>query len=251
MPIRAVMFDLENTLMHAAAPDMWPEVIERGNQALMDYLCELGILKECDTFMVEFNQRLRKYYAERDKQMIETSTFVVLKELLAEKGYTNLSDSVIRDSLDQHYAVTQKNWRLEKDAIPCLEALQAANYKMGIISNAGDDRDVQKLVETFGITSYFDIVLTSAACGYRKPHKKIFELALEYFNIRAEEVAMIGDTLKADIQGANQMGMYSVWITRRVENPSEDNLSVQPQAIIKSLAELPILLHELELDFSV
>jgi len=250
MPIRAVMFDLGNTLMHAVAPDMWPEVIQRGNQALMDYLCNLDILKECDTFMDEFNQRLRKYYAERDKQMIETSTFLVLKELLAEKGYTDLSDSVIRDSLDQHYAVTQRNWKLEKDTVPCLEALQAANYKMGIISNAGDDRDVQNLVENFEIAPFFDIVFTSAACGYRKPHPKIFELALEYFNIRAEEVAMVGDTLNADILGANQMGMYSIWITRRIEKEAEEELPAQPQATIKSLAELPILLHEMELDFN-
>ena len=122
---------------------------------------------------------------------------------------------------------------------------------MGIISNAGDDRDVQQLVENFDIGSFFDIVLTSAACGYRKPHKRIFELALEYFNIRAEEVAMVGDTLSADILGANQMGMYSIWITRRVEKEPEGELPAQPQAVINSLAELPILLQDMELDFDL
>ena len=247
MPIRAVMFDLGNTLMHAVAPDMWPEVIHRGNQALMDYLCNLDILTECDTFTVEFNQRLHQYYAERDKQMIETSTFLVLKELLTEKGYADVSDRVIRESLDEHYAVTQKNWKLEKDTVTCLEALQQGNYKMGIISNAGDDRDVQQLVKRFGIDSYFELILTSAACGYRKPHQRIFELALEYFNVRAEEVAMVGDTLNADILGANQMDMYSIWITRRVEDPTDGELPVKPQATLKTLDQLPSLLQELEL----
>jgi len=247
MPIRAVMFDLGNTLMYAVAPDMWPEVIHRGNQALMDYLCNLDILTECDTFTVEFNQRLHQYYAERDKQMIETSTFLVLKELLAEKGYADVSDRVIRESLDEHYAVTQKNWKLEKDTVTCLEALQQGNYKMGIISNAGDDRDVQQLVKRFGIDSYFELILTSAACGYRKPHQRIFELALEYFNVRAEEVAMVGDTLNADILGANQMDMYSIWITRRAEDPTDGELPVKPQATLKTLDQLPSLLQELEL----
>ena len=247
MPIRAVMFDLGNTLMHAVAPDMWPEVIHRGNQALMDYLCNLNILTECDTFTVEFNQRLHQYYAERDKQMIETSTFLVLKELLTEKGYADVSDRVIRESLDEHYAVTQKNWKLEKDTVTCLEALQQGNYKMGIISNAGDDRDVQQLVKRFGIDSYFELILTSAACGYRKPHQRIFELALEYFNVRAEEVAMVGDTLNADILGANQMDMYSIWITRRAEDPTDGELPVKPQATLKTLDQLPSLLQELEL----
>ena len=249
MPLRAVMFDLGNTLMHAVAPpEMWPEIIRRGNDALIDHLCEQGFLEDCNTFVVEFNQRLRQYYAERDEKMLETSTFIVLKEMLAEKGYSDISDKAIRDGLDAHYAYTQKNWKLEKDTIPCLDTLQLANYKMGIISNAGDDRDVQQLVENFKISSYFDIVLTSAACGYRKPHPRIFELALEYFNVKPEEVAMVGDTLDADVRGANQMGMYSIWITRRAILPEYGELPFQPQATIKTLAELPLILHELELN---
>ena len=248
MLIRAVIFDLGNTLMYPIASDLWPEVIQRGNQALMDHLCDLNILTECDTFMFDFNQRLHQYYDERDKEMVETSTFLVLKELLAEKGYTNVPDSVIRESLDAHYAVTQKNWQLEDDAIDCLDTLQQEKYKLGLVSNAGDHRDVLQLVEKFGLESYFEFILTSAGCGYRKPHQTIFQLALENVNAPAENVAMVGDTLNADILGANQVGMYSIWITRRTDFPPDKTLPIQPRAIIKSLGELPNLLRELELD---
>ena len=248
MQIRAVIFDLGNTLMYSVAPDLWPEVIRRGNQALMDYLSEQGILNDSDNFVLEFNERLQHYYKERDVLMIETSTFLVLKELLAEKGYTTIPDSVIRDGLDAHYAITQKNWQLEDDTISCLSTLQEQKYKMGLVSNAGDDRDVFQLVEKFNLEPYFDFVLTSAACGYRKPHHKIFQLALENFNVPAEHVAMVGDTLNADILGANQMGMYSIWITRRAKSPTENELPIQPKSTIKSLIELPNLLRELELD---
>lgn len=248
MLIRAVIFDLGNTLMYPVAPDLWPEVIRRGNQALMDYLCELNVLTDCDTFMLEFNQRLHQYYDERDKQMIETSTFLVLKELLAEKGYGDISDSMIRDSLDKHYAVTQKNWQLEEDAIACLTTLQEQKYSLGLVSNAGDHRDVLQLVEKFNLSPYFEFILTSAGCGYRKPHPRIFQLALEKLNARPEEVAMVGDTLNADILGAKQAGMYSVWINRRTTTPADDTLPVIPDAIINSLGELPSVLRDLELD---
>lgn len=249
MLIRAVIFDLGNTLMYPVAPDLWPEVIKRGNKALMDHLCELNLISDCDDFMLEFNQRLHQYYDERDEQMIETSTFLVLKELLVEKGHTEISDSIIRESLDAHYAVTQKNWQLEEDTISCLSMLQEQNYKLGLLSNAGDHRDVLQLVEKFELDPYFEFILTSAGCGYRKPHQKIFQLALEKVNAKAEEIAMVGDTLKADILGANQIGMYSVWITRRVDDvPPDNELPVQPEATINSLGELPSLLRELELD---
>lgn len=247
MLIRAVIFDLGNTLMYPVAPDLWPEIIQRGNQALMDHLCELNILTDCDNFMFEFNQRLHQYYDVRDKEMIETSTFLVLKELLAEKGYSDVSDAVIRDSLDAHYAITQKNWQLEDDAIDCLTTLQKQNYRLGLVSNAGDHRDVLQLVEKFNLTPFFEFILTSAGCGYRKPHPKIFQLALEMINAPAKEVAMVGDNLNADILGANQAGMYSIWITRRTETQSDDTLPILPEAFIKSLGELPSLLRDLEI----
>lgn len=246
--IRAVIFDLGNTLMYPVAPDLWPEVIKRGNEALINYLCNLDILAECDDFVVEFNQRLHRYYEERDKLMIETSTFAVLKELLAEKGYSNVPDNVIRESLDAHYAVTQKNWQLEDDTISCLSTLLEQNYKLGLVSNAGDHRDVLQLLEKFELSPYFEFIMTSAGCGYRKPHHKIFQLALEQISAPAEEVAMVGDNLRADIYGANRAGMYSIWITRRTDFPPDDTLPIQPQAIIKTLGELPSLLRELELD---
>jgi HAD superfamily hydrolase (TIGR01662 family) len=248
MLIRAVIFDLGNTLMYSVAPDLWPEVIQRGNRALMDYLCKLNILTDCDNFMFEFNQRLHQYYDKRDRHMIETSTFLVLKELLAEKGYGDVSDAVIRDSLDAHYAVTQKNWHLEDDTIDCLTTLQKQNYKLGLLSNAGDHRDVLQLVERFNLSQYFEFVLTSAGCGYRKPHPKIFQLALEMMNARSGEVVMVGDTLTADILGANEAGMFSIWINRRTDTPPDETLPVIPDAIIKTLGELPSLLRDLELD---
>jgi HAD superfamily hydrolase (TIGR01662 family) len=247
MLIRAVIFDLGNTLMYSVAPDLWPEVIRRGNQALMDYLCKMNVLTNCNNFLIEFNQRLHQYYDKRDKKMIETSTFLVLKELLTEKGYTDISDAVIRDSLDAHYAVTQKNWQLEDDALACLKTLQEQNYRLALVSNAGDHRDVLQLVEKFNLTPYFEFILTSASCGYRKPHQRIFQLALDNINARAEEVVMVGDTLNADILGANQMGLYSIWITRRTITPLDDTLPILPDAIIRSLGELPGLLRDIEL----
>ena len=59
---------------------------------------------------------------------------------------------------------------------------------------------------------------------------------------------MIGDVLTADVLGANQLGMYSIWLTRRADVPQDGELPAQPRATIKTLDELPLLLQELELD---
>jgi FMN phosphatase YigB (HAD superfamily) len=57
---------------------------------------------------------------------------------------------------------------------------------------------------------------------------------------------MVGDIPEADIFGANQLGMYSIWITRRVIIPDEGELTIQPQAVITALDQIPGLLAEIE-----
>ncbi|MGH7809037.1 MAG: HAD family hydrolase, partial [Candidatus Binatia bacterium] len=113
-------------------------------------------------------------------------------------------------------------------------------------SNAGDDKDVQQLAKKFRIESHFDFILTSARCSYRKPHPRIFELALSNWYFLPNEAVMVGDNLDADIRGAQNAGLYSVWISRRAGERTEDELTVQPDASLPSLSELPALLDRLQ-----
>ena len=83
-----------------------------------------------------------------------------------------------------------------------------------------------------------------AADSYRKPPPRIFDLALAHWNIPANDVAMVGDSLEADIAGAKQLGIYTVWITRRVSHGATRS-EVQPDASIHTLSELPGLLSRL------
>ena len=59
---------------------------------------------------------------------------------------------------------------------------------------------------------------------------------------------MVGDTLNADILGANNAGLFSIWINRRVDisGLSQEEKNIRPDATISSLAELPPLLDKLE-----
>jgi putative hydrolase of the HAD superfamily len=169
-----------------------------------------------------------------------------LIELLKDKGYTNLPDDTVRKALDSLFSITQTNWVLEEDALQTLKKLEKDGYRIGMISNAGDDQDVQQLVQRFGIAPYFDFILTSAACSYRKPHPRIFELAIANWYFLPSETVMVGDNLDADIRGAKNAGLYAVWISRRAGPSSEDQPRVQPDATVSTLAELPALLDYLQ-----
>lgn len=242
--LRAVLFDLGGTLMYERTN--WESVIAHADEALTNYLRAEGLELNLSTFPREFRNRLGKYFKQREQDLLETTYSFVLRDVLKDKGYGNISESVLRNALDQLFAITQTNWVLEDDALPTLQKLEIDGYRMGLLSNAGDDQDVQQLARRFGIAKYFDFILTSAACSYRKPHRRIFELALSNWYFLPSEAVMVGDNLDADVRGAQSVGLLTVWISRRAGRRTDDQLSIQPDASLSSLSELPAILDRLQ-----
>ena len=242
--LRAVIFDLGGTLMYERGN--WDPITAQADEALTNYLREQGMELNLSTFPREFRKRLDKYFRKREKDLLETTYSFVLRDVLEDKGYSDISDGIIRAALDRLFAITQTNWALEGDTLQTLKKLEADGYRMGLISNAGDDEDVQQLARRFGIAQYFDFILTSAACSYRKPHRRIFELALSNWYFLPSEAVMVGDNLDADVSGAQSVGLYAIWISRRAGSQTVEQLSAQPEASISSLYELPALLDRLQ-----
>ena len=224
----------------------WGAITAQADDALTNYLRAEGMELNLSTFPREFRKRLDKYFKKREKDLLETTYSFVLRDVLEDKGYRDVSDGIIRGALDRLFAVTQTNWILEGDTLQTLKKLETDGYRMGLISNAGDDQDVQQLARRFGIAQYFDFILTSAACSYRKPHRRIFELALSNWYFLPSEAVMVGDNLDADIRGAQSVGLYAIWISRRAGRRTEEQLSVQPDASLSTLRELPAILDRLQ-----
>jgi HAD superfamily hydrolase (TIGR01549 family) len=242
--LRAVLFDLGGTLMYERTT--WEAVIARADEALTNYLRTEGLELNLSTFPREFRKRLGKYFQQREKDLLETTYSFVLRDVLKDKGYGDIPESTLRNALDQLFAITQTNWTLEDETLPTLRKLEEDGYRMGLISNAGDDQDVQQLARRFDIAQYFDFILTSAACSYRKPHRRIFELALSNWYFLPSEAVMVGDNLEADVRGAQSVGLFAVWLTRRAGKRTDEELSIQPDASLSSLSELPAFLDRLQ-----
>jgi len=242
--LRAVIFDLGGTLMYERAA--WNSINARADEALTNYLREQGMELNLSTFPREFRKRLDKYFKKREKDLLETTYSFVLRDVLTDKGYGDVSENILRNGLDRLFAITQTNWVIEEDTLSTLKKLEEDGYRLGLISNAGDDQDVQQLARRFGIFQYFDFILTSAACSYRKPHPRIFELALSNWYFLPSEAVMVGDNLDADIRGAQNAGLYAIWLSRRAGQRSDEQLSIQPDASLSSLYELPAFLDRLQ-----
>lgn len=242
--LRAVIFDLGGTLMYERSN--WSAITAQADEALTNYLRDEGMELNLSTFPREFRRRLENYFRKREKDLLETTYSFVLRDVLTDKGYGNVSEHVLRTALDRLFAITQTNWLLEEDTLPTLQKLEEDGYRLGLISNAGDDQDVQQLARRFGIDRYFDFILTSAACSYRKPHPRIFELALSNWYFLPAEAVMVGDNLDADVRGAQNVGLYAIWLSRRAGARTDEQQGIQPDASLSSLQELPAFLDRLQ-----
>jgi FMN phosphatase YigB (HAD superfamily) len=90
-----------------------------------------------------------------------------------------------------------------------------------------------------GLADAIDAIVTSHGVGWQKPHRRIFERALELAKVAPAEAVMVGDRLDADVWGASRLGIRTVLRRTSHEQPTVD---VRPDAVVDDLTELPAVL---------
>ena len=83
------------------------------------------------------------------------------------------------------------------------------DFRLHIITNGFESVQHYKLANS-GLQPYFEFTFTAEKVGFKKPHHKIFETAIQATQARVEHSLMVGDSLEADIEGALQCGMHAV-----------------------------------------
>ncbi len=121
---------------------------------------------------------------------------------------------------------------LFEHTVEILSYLKNKNYQLHIISNGFEEVQHNKLQKA-GIKKYFTQIITSEGSNYTKPQKEIFEFAIKMAGALLKECIMIGDNPEADIQGAMNAGMDTVFV-----NHINADISINPTHTIYHLKEL-------------
>ena len=246
MAIKGVIFDLGGTLMYFDREEggEWGEVRARSAAHLLAFLRAEGLELGTEAFSQELHRQRERAYEIARATRVEYPAQRSLKETLAELGYPNLDGHLLAEGVKVLFRYEETLWRAFPDALSTLEALQRAGYRLGLISNASDDALIHRLVRALGLEPYLHPALNSAGVGIRKPDPRIFQLVLEEWGLEPRDVVMVGDTLEADILGAQLAGLRAI-LALMDENPANGELRsrVIPEATIETLAQLPSLLR--------
>jgi putative hydrolase of the HAD superfamily len=125
-------------------------------------------------------------------------------------------------------------YRLFPDARVVLDALHRRMI-LGVITNGPGDTQREKLAVS-GVQAYLDFFCSSGELGVGKPEAAIFHEAMAAARVTSDEALHVGDSLAADIAGAQGVGIATAWINRRgVPRPPD---APRPDIEISSLRDL-------------
>lgn len=244
--LSVILFDLGFTLINFEGD--FHQAMKESYLALADSLITSGCQIDRQTFADKFYEVISQYYRNRAIDLIERPVEENLLKTLHYFSMDNLKESVLQEAVKAMYCYTEAWWKLEPDTHDTLTVLHNRGYRLGLISNASNTPDLNRLIDNHQLRQYFEIVVISAEEGIRKPDPRIFSKTLKKLGVRPENAIMVGDTLPADVLGAQNSGVKSVWITRRANRPENNDVleSIQPDYAISDLSSLVSLIDEIE-----
>ena len=126
-------------------------------------------------------------------------------------------------------------------AVEALDIMKNLGLRLAVVTNGIADTQREKL-ERFGLTERFEHIFIDTEIGYSKPDPRIFEYALDKMQLQAEDVWMIGDNIRWDVGGPQQIGITGVWInSKQVVIPKE--YEIVPDLHCDSLLEVAEVLQ--------
>lgn len=220
---KSVFFDLDHTLW-----DFDKNAEETLAELFVAYRFDQFGIHSADLFIETYtrnNHRLWAQYhiGEIDKAQLRKARFAdTFKELGVEPALFPLQFE------EDYLLICPRKTHLFPHTHEVLEYLQG-KYSLHLISNGFKEASRIKIANS-GLAKYFQTVVISELVGVHKPHPEIFHHAVANAQTHIPDSVMIGDSIEADIRGAQGVGMDAVFF-----NPNRQAL---PEDITRSITGL-------------
>lgn len=250
MTIRAILFDFGDTLVYTEGFD-YDACLRKMHQNL----AKNRIAVPYDDFKRIYFDVRDRFYMEMNETFEEQDFAERVTETLKPFGIKLASkDKRVQEAVKVFMDAFVDSLTIDNYLTQILEQLHK-KYKLAIVSNMSFAEAGFQSLRKFDIAKYFDAIIMSGNVGWRKPSPKIFQKALKALDVKAEEAVFIGDSLRADIEGAKQLGMKTVLVIKKNKKiPSTDTFQLyvdkgldtgNPDKIIMELTQLPEALDSL------
>lgn len=192
--IRAVVFDLDNTLMDFMK--MKRRAIEEAIPAMVDAGLEITTEKA--------NMMIDEIYKEKGIEYQKVFD-EFLGKVLKKVDYKILSAGIVA-----YRRAREASLIPYPHVYSTLYSLLKMGIKMGILSDA-PVKEAWLRLAYLNFHQIIDTVVTFDDTGVRKPDPKPFKLLLKKLNVEPSEALMVGDWVERDVIGAAKVGMKTAY----------------------------------------
>jgi putative hydrolase of the HAD superfamily len=210
MPIRAVLWDVDDTIFDYANADRVGMRDHLRAEGLADGFTSVGqALARWRTLTQEHWARFESGETDWEGQRRNRVRAFV------GRGADNADsmDDAEADAWFGRYIVHyEAAWALFPDTVPVLDLL-AERYRHAVLSNSSLHNQDRKL-RVLGVRDRFEAVVCAAELGVAKPQAAAFHAACEALELPPHEVAYVGDQPDTDARGAEEAGLTGIWLDR-------------------------------------
>jgi phosphoglycolate phosphatase len=220
-PVRAVLFDLDGTLLDTAA-----DIARALNLALGE-------------------QQSAPFELERVRELIGRGAPVLIQRVTARLSPRPwpVDPVLLLQRFYFHYDRMHEDQQFQARAYPGVEEglaqLHARGLRLGVVTNKARYAAAALLVH-LGLSAWIDVVVGGDTAEHRKPHPQPLLHACEELLVPPAEALMVGDSA-TDVQAARAAGMRIVCVPYGY-NEGADPRTLPCDAFVDSLAQLPALL---------
>lgn len=218
------------------------------------------VVFDLDGTLISFNIDYRTVRAEVRSYLIETgvsatilayneSIFEMLKKTEVFMKNFSRPEEEFEEIRRKALAVTEKyeldaaeRTMLLPGVIETLKTVKEMNLKIGLCT-INSKKSTNYILERFGITEFFDAVITRDDVRYVKPNTEHLEAALKALGAAADETMVVGDGA-IDMKCAEKLKTIAVGLPTGVSS-TEQLISHGANYIITSIADLPTLIAKI------
>ncbi len=228
--IRLITFDLDHTLWN---PD---DALVRAEAASYQFLCEqLPAFAQIFSAQGFFDLRVqaREHYPALRFRVSELRRVTTRDALLQAGATAQRADELSNQAFDIFWALRQQVAIF--DEAPALLQTLIQHFTLGAISNGNAS------LRAIGLDHFFAFHFAADDFPQGKPAPDMFLAALARENLAPQQVLHIGDHPVDDIQGAQAVGMQTLWVN--LDRKTWPEQVRQPDFIVTDLQQIvPLLL---------
>lgn len=244
-----MLFDLGDTLWYRESQEGWDKLEGASNRHAIDLLrrhVPSSRLPRLDddalghTLRQAFDAQVRASI--RNDPLLEPDAAHAVARVLQQWGIAEVDRSLCMSLFEALRVRIPYSRPLFPDALSTLAEIRQRGYRLGIVTNRlWGGKPFHEDLYSIGLLDYFDLahIAISGDLGLRKPNARIFEYALNALGASPRETAMIGDSLSADILGAQPLGIYAIWKPKPwLSEWAREHAASQPPPLVDRRAPL-------------